>query len=68
MQPHLQTEETARLRKQIINLTDEFKKELSLEQQENLYHLFEIENERNAEELKEVFIFAFTLAIKLLVV
>ena len=54
--------------RQIINLTDVLKKELSLEQQENLYHLFEIENERNAEELKEVFIFAFTLAIKLLVV
>lgn len=68
MQPYLQTEETARLRKQIIQKTDELKEGLSPEQQENLDYLFEIGNERNAEELKEVFIFAFTLAIKLFAV
>lgn len=68
MQLYLQTEETARLRKQIIQKTDELKKDLSLEQQDNLEYLFEIGNERTAEKLKEVFIFAFTLAIKLFAV
>ena len=68
MQPYLQTEETARLRKQIIQKTDELKEGLSPEQQENLDYLFKIGNERNAEVLKEVFIFAFTLAIKLFAV
>lgn len=68
MQPYLQTEETAILRKQIIQKTDEFKKELSQEQQEKLDHLLELESDRSAEEFVEVFIFAFRLAIKLLVV
>ena len=65
LQPHLQTEETTRLRQQIIKETDELKKELSPEQQEKLDHLLEIESDRSAEEFVEVFVFAFRLAVRL---
>lgn len=65
MQPHLQTEETVVLRKQIIKETDELKEGLSPEQQEKLDYLLELESDRSAEEFVEIFVFAFRLAIKL---
>lgn len=65
MQSELETEETSRLRKQIIKETDELKKVLSPEQQEKLDHLLEIESDRSAEEFVEVFVFAFRLAVRL---
>lgn len=65
MQPHLQTEETAVLRKQIIKETDELKEGFSPELQQKLDHLLELESDRSAEEFVEVFVFAFKLAVRL---
>lgn len=65
MQPHLLTEETTLLRKQIIKETDELKEGLSPEQQNKLDHLLELESDRSAEEFVEVFVFAFKLAVRL---
>ena len=65
MQPFLQTEETAVLRKQIIKETDELKEGLSPEQQTKLDNLLELESDRSAEEFVEVFVFAFKLAVRL---
>ena len=65
MQPHLLTEETAVLRKQIIKETDELKEGLLPEVQQKLDHLLELESDRSAEEFVEVFVFAFKLAVRL---
>lgn len=65
MQPHLQTEETEVLRKQIIKETDELKEGLSPDQQKKLDNLLELESDRSAEEFVEVFVFAFKLAVRL---
>ena len=61
MQPHLLTEETTLLRKQIIKETDELKEGLSPELQNKLDQLLELESYRSA----EVFVFAFRLAVRL---
>ena len=65
MQPDLETEEYSRLRRQIIEETDELKKELTEEHVKKLEHIFETINERDAEEMKEVFIYGFALATRL---
>ena len=61
----LDTEETSRLRKIIIKETDELEAELTEEQVNKLEHIFETINERDAEEMKEVFIYGFALATRL---
>lgn len=66
MQDDLETEESCRLRRKIIEETDDLKKELSNEQNDKLEHIFETINERDAEEMKEVFIYGFALATRLL--
>ena len=66
MQPFLITEEITDTRHQIIAMTDEFNKSLSNEQQKLLQDLLELEHHRGALEDEQVFIYAFTLAIKLL--
>lgn len=66
MQPDLETEEYSRLRRKIIEETDELEKELTEEQVKKLEHIFEIINERDAEEMKEVFIYGFALATRIL--
>ena len=65
MQPDLETEEYSRLRRKIIEETDELEKELTEEQVKKLEHIFETINERDAEEMKEVFIYGFALATSL---
>lgn len=65
MQSELETEETSRLRKIIIKETDELESELTKEQVDKLEHIFETINERDAEEMKEVFIYGFALATRL---
>ena len=65
MQSELETEETSRLRRQIIKETDELEAELNEKQIKKLEHIFETINERDAEEMKEVFIYGFALATRL---
>ena len=64
---NITTPEVSKLVRQCIKETDELSKELSQEQAEKLEHLLESENERGAEESKEIFIYGFSLAIKLFV-
>lgn len=66
MQDDLETEVTSRLRRQIIKETDELEAELTEEQIRKLEHIFETINERDAEEIKEVFIYGFALATRIL--
>ena len=65
MQTELETEVTSRLRRIIIKETDELEAELTEEQIRKLEHIFETINERDAEEIKEVFIYGFALATRL---
>ena len=65
MQTELETEVTSRLRKIIIKETDELEAELNEKQIKKLEHIFETINERDAEEMKEVFIYGFALATRL---
>ena len=65
MQPYIITEEITETRHQIIAMTDEFNKSLSDEQQIILQDLLELEHHRGALEDEQVFIYGFTLAIKL---
>ena len=65
MQSELETEETSRLRRQIIKETDELEAELNEKQIKKLENIFETINERDAEEIKEVFIYGFALATRL---
>lgn len=65
MQSELETEETSRLRRIIIKETDELESELTKEQVDKLEHIFETINERDDEEMKEVFIYSFALATRI---
>lgn len=65
MQPDMETEETCRLRKKIIEETAALEKELTEKQKDKMEHILELVNERSAEEFKEVFIYAFSLATRL---
>ena len=65
MQLDLETEEYSRLRRKIIEETDKLEKELTEEQVKKLEHIFETINERDDEEMKEVFIYGFALATRL---
>lgn len=66
MQSELETEEICRLRRKIIEDTDDLESELTEEQVNKLEHIFETINERDAEEMKEVFIYGFALATRIL--
>ena len=65
MQSELQTKEIIDSRSQIISMTDELNKVLSIEQQEMLQNLLELENHHGSLEDKQVFMYAFSLAIRL---
>ena len=65
MQSEIETEETSRLRRIIIKETDELEAELTEEQLNKLEYIFETINERDAEEMKEVFIYGFALATRI---
>ena len=65
MQSEIETDETSRLRRIIIKETDELEAELTEEQVNKLEHIFETINERDAEEMKEVFIYGFALATRI---
>lgn len=65
MQDDLETEETCRLRRKIIEATNDLKKELSKEQKDKLEHILELEHARGAELDKELFIWAFAFATRL---
>lgn len=66
MQSELVTDEIARLRRQIIEETDALEQELTLEQKDKLEHILELEHSRGGELDKEVFIWAFAFAIRLI--
>ena len=66
MQYEIDTSETSRLRRKIIEDTDALEIELTEEQRQKLEHILETENERCGEEIKEVFIYGFALATRLL--
>ena len=67
MQSALQTQEIKDTRHQIIEITDELNKGLSQKQQIKLQELLELEHHREALEGEEIFIFGFSLAIKILI-
>lgn len=66
MQFEIDTTETSRLRRKIIEETDALETELTSEQSRKLEHILETENERCGEKIKEVFIYGFALATRLL--
>ena len=66
MQEELITDEIAKLRRQIIELTDDFEKELTSEQARKLEHILEVEHARGGELDKELFIWAFAFATRLI--
>ena len=65
MQYEIDTSETSRLRRKIIEDTDTLEIDLTEEQRQKLEHILETENELCAEEMKEVFIYGFALATRI---
>ena len=61
------TEDISQIRKEIINKTEEIFMDLSKDKQDLIERILELEHERGALEDKEVFIFGFSLAIRLFV-
>ena len=66
MQKDIVTKEVLKLGRTVIEETENLKKKFTTEQNEKLEYIFEKENERDSEEIKEVFIWAFALATRLL--
>ena len=67
MQHHIQTKEVLKAHHKLIEMTDEFNKELSEEQQQKLQDVLEMEHKYGALETEQVFIYGFSLAINLFV-
>ena len=65
MQHHIQTKEVLKAHHKLIEMTDEFNKELSEEQQKKLQDVLEMEHKYGALETEQVFIYGFSLAINL---
>ncbi len=65
MQHEIQTNDILKVHHELIDMTDEFNKELSEKQQQKLQDVLELEHSYGALESEQVFIFGFSLAIKL---
>ena len=65
MQSYIITKEVSKVRRKIIDKIDEMNKDLTNMQKDLLQQILELEHEREALDIKETFIYGFTLAIKL---
>ena len=66
LQPHIITDEFSKVRRLIINKTDELNKDLTDVQKDLLQEILELEHHKGALEDEQVFIYAFRLAVKLI--
>lgn len=66
MQPEIITDKIVKLSNDLMKEEEVFKKELTVEQVTKFEHILLVENLRNGELCKEVFIWAFALASRLL--
>lgn len=67
MQTELETEEASEARRKIIKLTDELNEELTEQQQDKLQQLLELEHDRGALLDTEIFVYGYSLALKLFI-
>ena len=66
MQQEIRTKNVLEVHHQLIMIIDEFNKELSEEQQKKLQEILELEHSYGALESEQIFIYAFSLAVKLI--